>query len=70
MRRWLAEVHPEAIDRIDAHPSHYFSSNPRAMERLLSDIEADHGGVTGLLVEIGVRAETLEALRARMLVRD
>lgn len=70
LRAWLAATHPEAIERMNAHPSHFFSSNPRAMERLLDDIEESHGGVAGLVSEIGVRRQTVDALRARMVVAD
>lgn len=66
LRRWLADVHPEAIVRMDSHPSHYFSANPRAMERVLEDVERSHGGVAGLVGEIGVSADAMATLRAQM----
>lgn len=67
--RWAARANPELASNLarENRNTHHMSSNPRGMELLLTDIENNHGGVLGLVREMGVPQDTIDHLREQML---
>lgn len=67
-RDWVAANHPDRLRHFDdPDVAHHYSSDPVAMERLLLDIESDHGSVEGLVRSMGVDDDAVGLLRRRML---
>lgn len=67
-RDWVALKHPERLVHFDdPDTAHHYSSDPAAMERLLADIETEHGSVEHLVRSMGVDDDVITLLRRRLL---
>ena len=58
---------PERAAAVDAAPQSFFAAEPAAVERVLDDLERDHGSVRDYVLAHGVAAAALDRLDAALL---
>ncbi len=59
---WARIHRPEMAERYASIPQAYLAADPRAMQRILSELAQQHGSVRNYVREIGVADATVEAL--------
>ena len=64
----LATERPEALTAMTDQPSPYMKTPPEAMTGFLAHVRAEHGSVLGYVRNIGVSADTIEAINRNLLV--
>ena len=68
IKAWAARHDPTMAAAIASVPAIYMSADPRAMERLLDHLVAEHGSVREYVHRLGVSAVELEWLTEALLV--
>jgi protein-tyrosine phosphatase len=72
MERFIERVRSESTgaNLIDTAPQAFFAAEPAAMERVLDDLEQNHGSVRDFVRAIGVEADVLRQLEDLLLVDE
>jgi protein-tyrosine phosphatase len=63
---WLTVEFPEAMDSMTSQPPEYLEAPPEAMLGFLTEVDARYGSMEGLVVQLGVTSDTIDALRATL----
>lgn len=62
MRAWVAEHHPEMVERMGETPSFMMAAHPTAMRNVLDGLVAEHGSVREYLSSIGIGMALLDEM--------
>jgi protein-tyrosine phosphatase len=70
LRAWASASEPTLAAAISAAPANYMVADPRAIDRMLGVLEAEHGSVREYLRTLGVTLLELDSLRDALVTTD